>query len=237
MKKFLLILAFTLAFVFAGEDLKAQLFEIKSWNGAYPKMNGTYPLSFIAFKGSLIPIPHEFIRIWPTHYYMEVVALPTYDTDEYISELKVDFLKIAAKLLEKSQMKKRHEETEQIKNNTEMERDMEKKIFDADSDQLPDVYSIASGFVRLYISINTLDKLGQGKWLKQIYQKEADELLTRFVAINLFQTDHGKKLDAFAQIREELNHQIGETDYTYRKVHHYLFYANNTSDSYAFLKN
>ncbi len=118
-----------------------------------------------------------------------------------------------------------------------MERDMEKKIFDADSDQLPDVYSIASGFVRLYISINTLDKLGQGKWLKQIYQKEADELLTRFVAINLFQTDHGKKLDAFAQIREELNHQIGETDYTYRKVHHYLFYANNTSDSYAFLKN
>ena len=237
MKNFLLIMAFTLAFVFAEKCLKAQVFEFKSWNGTYPEMNGSYPLYFIAFKGSLIPIPHEFIRIWPTHYYMEVVALPTYDTDEYISELKVDFLKIAAKELEKSQMGKRHSETEQIKNNTEMERDMEKKIFDANSDQLPDVYSIASGFVRLYLSINRLDKLDNCKWLKPIYQKEANELLSRFVAINLFQSDHGKKLDAFAEIQQELNHQLGETDYTYRKVHHYQFYSNNTSNSYAFLKN
>jgi len=237
MKNFLLILAFTLAFVFAEKNLKAQVFEFKSWHGAYPEMNGSYPLYFIAFKGSLIPIPHEFIRIWPTHYYMEVVALPTYDTDEYISELKVDFLKIAAKELEKSQMEKRHSETEQIKNNIEMERDMEKKIFDANSDQLPDVYSIASGFIRLYLSINRLDKLDNCKWLKPIYQKEANELLSRFVAINLFQTDHGKKLDAFAEIQQELNHQLGETDYTYRKVHHYQFYSKNTSNSYAFLKN
>ena len=118
-----------------------------------------------------------------------------------------------------------------------MERDMEKKIFDSRSDQLPDVYRIASGFVRLYLSINRLDRLDNCKWLKPIYQKEADELLTRFVAINLFQTDHGKKLEAFAEIQQELNHQIGETDYTYRKVHHYLFYANNTSQSYSFLTN
>ncbi len=237
MKKLLLILVFSLTLVFAEENLKAQVFDIKSWYGAYPEMNGSYPLTFIAFKGDLIPVPHEFIRLWPTHYYMEVVAEPTYDTDEYISELKVDFLKIAAKLLEKSQMKKRHSETEQIKNNTEMERDMEKKIFDSRSDQLPDVYRIASGFVRLYLSINRLDRLDNCKWLKPIYQKEADELLTRFVAINLFQTDHGKKLEAFAEIQQELNHQIGETDYTYRKVHHYLFYANNTSQSYSFLTN
>lgn len=237
MKKLFLITALSLVFIFAGKNLKAQVFDIKSWNGNYPEMNGTYPLSFIAFKGSIIPIPHVFIRTWPTHYYMEVVAEPTYDTEDYISELKVNFLKIAAKLLEKSQMKKRQEGTEQIKSNTEMQRDMEKKIFDANSDQLPDVYNIASGFVRLYLSINRLDKLDNCKWLKPIYQKEADELLTRFVAVNLFQSDHGKKLDALAEIQQELNHQIGETDYTYRKVHHYLFYSNNTSNSYAFLKN
>lgn len=237
MKKLFLITAFSLVLVFAGKNLKAQVFDIKSWNGTYPEMNGTYPLSFIAFKGSIIPIPHVFIRTWPTHYYMEVVAEPTYDTEDYISELKVNFLKIAARVLEKSQMKQRQEETEQIKSNTEMQRDIGKKIFDARSDQLPDVYGIAAGFVRLYISINTLDKLDNCKWLKQICQQEADDLLTRFVAVNLFQTDHGKKLEAFEEIKQELDSQIGEADYTYRKVHHYQFYASNTSQSYLFLKN
>lgn len=144
-------------------------------------------------------------------------------------------MRIAAKELEKSQMKKRFEETEQIKVNTEIQRDIEKKIFDAEFDQLPDVYEIAVGFLRLYNSLNKLDKLKNCNWLKQICQQEADELLARFITVNLFQTDHGKKLEAFTEIRKELNHQIGEADYTYRKVHHYLFYANDLNRSYIFL--
>lgn len=235
MKRYFLILAFTLAFVIAGENIKAQLIDIKSWHGTYPEMNGSYPLTFIAFKGSIFPVPHEFIRLWPTHYYMQVVSVPTYDLKDYANEMKVSLLRIAAKELEKSQMKKRQEETEPIKINTETQRDIEKKIFDAEFDQLPDVYEIAVGFLRLYNSINKLDKLKNCNWLKQICKEEADELLTRFITVNLFQTDHGKKLEAFAEIRKELNHQIGETDYAYRKVHHYLFYASNTSQSYSFL--
>ena len=132
-------------------------------------------------------------------------------------------------------MEKRHEETTQIKSNSESQRDIEKKIFDANSDQLPDVYDIASGFVRLYVGIIRLDKLDNCKWLRSIYQKEADELLTRFVSVNLFQTDHGKKLEAFEEIKKELDKQIGEADYTYRKVHYCRFYANNTNQSYSFL--
>lgn len=221
--------------VFPWRNIKAQIVDIKSWKGTYPEMNGSYPLTFIAFKGILFPVPHEFVRLWPTHYYMEVVSVPTYDIKDYSSELKVSFLKIAAKQLEKSQMEKRHEETEQIKNNTKTQRDIEKKIFDTWFDQLPDVYEITTGFLRLYNSLNKLDKLKNCEWLKQICQQEADELLARFITINLFQTDHGKKLEAFTQIREELNHQIGETDYTYRKVHHYLFYTNDPNASYTFL--
>lgn len=237
MKKLLFVSALCLSLVFITGNLSAQVFDFKSWHGTYPEMGGDYPLTFIAFKGEIIPIPHVFIRTWPTHYYMEVVAAPTYDTEDYISELKVNFLKIAARVLEKSQMKQRQEETEQIKTNTEMQRDIGKKIFDARSDQLPDVYAVAAGFVRLYISINTLGKLDNCKWLKQICQREADDLLTRFVAVNLFQTDHGKKLEAFDEIKHELDSQIGEADYTYRKVQHYQFYASNTSQSYLFLIN
>lgn len=238
MKKLLIILTLSLTLVLTEKQLSAQIIDIKPWHGTYPDMEGTYPLSFIAFKGSLIPIPHEFIRIWPTHYYMEVVAEPTYDTKEYTSLLKINLLKIAEKLIQRQQMKKRQEETQQIKDNTQMERDMEKKIFDANSDHLPDIYNIASGFIRLYTSINRLDnlnKMNDCSWLKSIYQKEADELLTRFVTINLFQADHGKKLAAFEEIKQELNRLMGETDYTYRKVHHYQFYTNNVSQSYLFL--
>ena len=236
MRKYFLILISALVLLFAGEKLEAQIIAIKSWDGTYPEMNGKYPLTFIAFKGNIIPIPHEFIRLWPTHYYYEVVSMPTYDLKDYASELKVSFLRIAAKLLEKSQMKKRQEETQQIKNNTEIQRDVEKKIFDSNSDQLPDVYSIASGFIRLYTSIDNMDKLDNCKWLRQTFQKEADELLTRFIAVNLFLTDHGKKLEAFEEIKQELNKQIGEADYTYRKVRYYQAFNANVPQSYAFLK-
>ena len=236
MKKHFLILATVLVLLFAGKNLEAQIIDIKSWNGAYPDMNGKYPLTFIAFKGNIIPIPHEFIRLWPTHYYYEVVSVPTYDIGDYASELKVSFLRIAAKLLEKSQMKKRQEETEQIKNNTEIQRDIEKKIFDSNSDQLPDVYCIAAGFIRLYTSIDNMDKLDNCKWLRETCQKEADELLTRFIAVNLFLTDHGKKLEAFEEIKQELNKQIGEADYTYRKVLHFQAFNANIPQSYAFMK-
>ena len=131
MKKLRFVSVLCLSLVFVTGNLRAQVFDFKSWHGTYPEMGGDYPLTFIAFKGKIIPIPHVFIRTWPTHYYMEVVAEPTYDTGDYINELKVNFLKIAARVLEKSQMKQRQEETEQIKNNTEMQRDIGKKIFDA----------------------------------------------------------------------------------------------------------
>jgi hypothetical protein len=236
MKTLLFILLLPLVALLPGKELQAQVFDIKPWNGTYPDMQGTYPLSFMAFSGWLIPVPHVFIRTWPTHYYIEVDALPISDGTTYSDLLRINLMKIIERLIEKSQMQKRHEETTQIKSNTETQRDIEKKIFDAESDQLPDVYSIASGFIRLYLSVESLDKLPNCKWLKQTYQKEADELLVRFISVNLFLTDHGRKLEAFDEIRCELNKQIGETDYTYRKVFHLKTFNANIPQSYAFLK-
>lgn len=233
---FYAILIFLLVAI-PGQKTTAQVFDIKSWHGDYPEMNGSYPLSFIAFKGWLIPVPHVFIRTWPSHYYVEVGALPVSDSKGYTDLLRINLMKIIERLIEKGQMKDRHAETTGIRDNTKTQYEIEKKIFDTESDQLPDIYSIASGFVRLYISINRLEKLDNCSWLKQTCQQEADELLTRFITVNLFQTDHGKKLDAFSEIKTELDRQIGDVDYTYRKVHHYQFFGNNVSQSYVFLAN
>ena len=215
--------------------VNAQLLNVKPWHGYYPEMNDSYPLSFVAFKGWLFPVPHVFVRTWPTHYYVEVGALPVSDAEGYADLLRINLMKIVSRLIEKSQMKDRHDETAQIKVYTQKQKEIEKLLFDSRSDELPDVYDIAGGFIRLYESINRLDKLENCQRVKQILEKEADGLLSRFISVNLLQTDHGQKQEAFSEIRRELSRQTGDADYTYRKVQHYQFHANNVSQSYSFL--
>ena len=216
-------------------QLRAQVFAIKRWRGTYPQMNGSYPLTFISFKGFLNPIPHVFIRTWPTHYYFQVGAVPVTDAPDLTGSIKTGFLRIVEKTLERSQMQKRSEETAQIKANNLQQRDIELRMFNARSDYLPDVYGIANQFIRLYQSINSLEKQANAGAIAQISRREADELVVRFIMVNLLQTDHGKKLEAFSVIRSELTRQIGETDYVNRKVYHFNFYSETAINSYAFL--
>jgi len=217
-------------------QLRAQAFAIKSWRGTYPQMNGSYPLSFMAFKGGfIIPVPHFFVRTWPTHYYIELGAAPVTDSENLTGSIKTGFLRIVEKILERSQMQKRSEETAQIKENNLQQRDIELKLFNSWSDYLPDVYGIADQFIRLYQSINNLEKQANAGAIAQISRREADELVVRFIMVNLLQTDHGKKLEAFSEIRSELTRQIGETDYVNRKVYHFNFFSQDAGNAYAFL--
>jgi len=221
--------------VLSVNQLHAQAFAIKRWRGTYPQMNGSYPLTFISFKGFLNPIPHVFIRTWPTHYYFQVGAVPVTDAPNLTGSIKSGFLRIVEKILERSQMQKRSEETTQIKENNLQQRDIELKLFNSRSDYLPDVYGIADQFIRLYQSINSLGKQANAGAIAQISRREADELVVRFIMFNLLQTDHGKKLEAFSEIRSELNRQIGETDYVNRKVYHFNFFSQDAGNTYAFL--
>ena len=217
-------------------QLHAQAFAVKRWRGTYPQMNGSYPLSFMAFKGGfIIPTPHFFVRTWPSHYYIKIGALPVTDSENLAGSIKTGFLRIVERMLEQSQMQKRAEETTQIKANNLQQRDIELKIFNSRSDYLPDVYGIADQFIRLYQSINNLEKQANAGAIAQISRQEADELVIRFIMVNLLQTDHGKKLEAFSEIRSDLNQQIGETDYVNRKVYHFNFFSLDAGNAYAFL--
>ena len=216
-------------------QLHAQAFAVKRWRGTYPQMNGSYPLTFVAFKGFLNPVPHFFIRTWPTHYYFQVGAVPVTDAPNLAGSIKTGFLRIAEKILERSQMQQRADETARIKENNIQQRDIELKLFSSRSDYLPDVYGIAELFIRLYQSISNLEKQANAGAVAQISRREADERVVRFIMVNLLQTDHGKKLEAFAEIRDELTRQIGETDYVNQKVNHFNFYSEEAVNSYAFL--
>ena len=233
----LMILAVMLIFtVIPVEQLKAQAFAIKRWRGTYPQMNGSYPLSFMAFKGGfIIPTPHFFVRTWPTHYYIELGAMPVTDSENLTGSIKTGFLRIASKILDRKELEQRADATAQIKENNLQQKDIKLKLFDSRSDYLPDLYDIAALFIKLYQGIGNLEKQDNTGTVAKICRREADELVVRFLMVNLMQTDHGKKLDAFSEIRGELTRQIGEVDYTNRKIYHFQFYNQNTSDAYAFL--
>ena len=222
------------AIIFSGKT-SAQAFAIKGWSGTYPQMNDSYPLTFMAFKGFLIPIPHFFIRTWPTHYYFEVGALPVTDAPNLAGDIKTGFLRLVEKILERSQLQQRSDETAQIKGNELGQKNIELKIFNSRSENLRDIYGISSLFIQLDQSISNLGKQANVSAIVKICQRDADQLMIRFLMVNLLQTDHGKKLEAFAQIRDELCSQIGETDYTNQKVYHYNFYSYPGDNSYTFL--
>jgi hypothetical protein len=230
-----LILATVVVTAIAMRKAGAQLMDVKPWHGYYPEMKGSYPLSFIAFKGFLFPVPYLFIRTIPTHYYVEAGSLPVSDGTEYTGQTKTGFLRIAAKLMERSQMEGRYEETHQIKNNTEFQKQISQKLFDARKDELPDIFGLADRLVALYKKINSLDQLEYASAAKHILQDEADDLLTRFLMINLFESDHGAKLEAFSEIRSRITKLTGETDYTFRKLYHLNVFGEGTTSSYAFI--
>jgi hypothetical protein len=232
--KMILTMMVIIVIIFSGKT-NAQAFAIKGWSGTYPQMNENYPLTFMAFKGFLIPIPHFFIRTWPTHYYLEVGAMPVTDAPNLTGEIKTGFFRIVEKILERSQLQQRSDETAQIKGNEFGQKNIELKLFNSRSEYLSDIYGISSLFIRLDQSISNLGKQANASAIVNICRRDADQLMVRFLMINLLQTDHGKKLEAFAQIRDELSAQIGETDYTNQKVCHYNFYSEPGDNSYTFL--
>ena len=235
MNKLLLVIAMVAFFsVCFTEKSNSQIIDIKQWSGTYPDMNGSYPLTFIAFKGSIIPIPHVFVRTWPTHYYIEAISLPVTDATEIAGEIKTGLLRIAAKMLERHQMKGRHDETVQIKDNTDFQKQIEEKIFNARTDKLEDLYGLAERFIKLYRKVDRIGDLPDAAEIRKILEEEADQLLLRFLMVNLFQTGHGEKLDAFSEINIELNKLIGEVDYSWSKIYFFTNYDKEQT-SYSFL--
>ncbi len=216
------------------DQSRGQVFETKKWTGTYPDMNGSYPLTFIAFKGFIFPTPYVFVRIWPSHYYV-TEALPVTDETEISGELKTGLLRIAAKLLERSRMKGRFEKTTGIKNNTELQNEIKRKVFSARFDKLEDIYKLTQKFVEAYQKTDRFDELNNGFEVKRLLEKETDELFMRFLLVNLLESDHRQKVDSFGELQTELNRLLGELDYTFKKLQFFESYGETASVSYSIL--
>lgn len=215
--------------------LAQKAFAIKKWKGEYPDMKGSYPLTFLAFKGKLIPVPYLFVRIYPSHYYFGLTSMPVTDAAVITGEIKTGLLRIAARLLEQNFMEGRRDKTEVTRNFQEIQRVINLEIFHSRDDLLQDFFSLSYRFVEIYAALARLGSLEKSADVGQILESEADALLVRFLMVNLLETDHGKKLQGFARLKREIHNLLGEIDYTRQKMVYFSHACKAESNSYFFL--
>lgn len=213
----------------------AQAIAIKKWKGRYPRMNNNYPHSFIAFKGWLPPKPHLFIKTPLTHYYLKVKSMPATDSGEIAGKTKTGLMRLLAKLMERSQFKGRYQKTTLIKNMNEQQKQIGQKLFDSRSDHLEDIYGLSDAFIALYKKLDDLEPLEKGEQVKKILTREADELLQQFLMINLLESEHADKLQAFTDLQNSLHRLRGEVDYTLAKMKFFRLFNKSYTADYAFL--
>ena len=219
-----------------GTQLSGQMIEIKSWKGTYPEMNNSYPLYFISFKGILFPEPNIFARYWPTHYYVEIESVPVTDESGMGIDASTGMMRITQKVLERYQMEGRYNETEGIKLNTSLSKEIAQKIFDSRKEKLSDHFQLSAGFITLYDRLDRLGKEVQNYEVRKIFEREADDLLVRFLMVNNLETGQGEKMDSFSEISAEQNKLMGEIDYTIEKVRFLSrIHPENARTSYSFL--
>ena len=225
---------FAILCILTIQPAKSQLIAVKPWKGRYPEMGGNYPLFFVAIKDLT---PHAFVKVWPTHYYWDLISVPATDAPEISGGTATGLKRIVSKTFERAQVKGRHKETVGIKAYTNAQTEIAKELFAARFDQLDDHYGLAKGFVNLFDKIEQLEA-GEGTLaIQQIFEAEAESLLMRFVMANLLETGHGSKMAALSEIHREQNKLLGEIDYTVQKVRFFMQLSppENAGSSYVFL--
>ncbi|WP_461632549.1 hypothetical protein [Labilibaculum euxinus] len=215
--------------------VNGQAVAIKKWKGRYPKMNNNYPHTFIAFKGWLPPVPHLFVKIPLTHYYWKVKSVSVTDSKEITGKIKTGLMRLAAKLMERSQFKGRYKETGWIKIMNTFQKKIDQKLYDSRFDQLEDLYGLTESFISLYAKLNGLEHLEKGGEVKKLLKQEANQMLEQFLMVNFLESEQGEKLHAFTDLKMSVHKFNGELDYTYNKLKFFNLFVTLHTNSYVFL--
>lgn len=215
--------------------VSGQAVAIKKWKGRYPQMKNKYPMSFIAFKGWLPPVPHLFVKTPFTHYYWKVTSVPVTDSKEITGKIKTGLMRLAAKFMERSQFKGRYQETGWIKMMNVFQKQIDQKLYDSRFDQLEDLYGLTESFISLYAKLDGLDHLEKGGEVKKLLKQEANQMLEQFLMVNFLESEQGEKLQAFTDLKMSVHKFNGELDYTYNKLKFFHSFTPKQTGSYAFL--
>ncbi|WP_430811065.1 MULTISPECIES: hypothetical protein [unclassified Carboxylicivirga] len=210
-------------------------FAIKKWKGRYPRMNNDYPVSFVCWKGWLPPVPHFFVRIYPTHYYYYLNSLPVYDAKSYLNMGLYDGLKLVLKNIDKEALQKSMEEVSGIQVNQLIHQGIEDVLRQSRLTALPDIYQTSAVF---YEAIQALDGLKQANVSEDItegFERDIQNYLEELLLINQLDAEQGGKVQAMADINQSLRQLTGTIHYTAHKIASYQQQSQPWTSSLSFL--
>ena len=233
MKRF--VLTFTIILLTFISSQAQSAFAVKKWKGRYPRMNNDYPLSFVCWKGWLPPVPHFFVRIYPTHYYYYLNSLPVYDTKSYVNMGLYDGLKMVLKNIDKNALQNSLEEISGIKLNQTQHEGIEDFLRQSRLTELPDIYNISLNFYEALQALNLLKAQNIPNGISQTFEEDIRRYLDELLMINQLDAKQGDKLKAMTALNQEVRQLTGIIHYTAHKVYSYQQLNNEQAFHLAFL--
>ena len=219
--KFFFILLILL--VFTGVQIEAQdAFAVKKWSGRYPTLNNDYPFTFVCWKGWLPPVPHFFVRLYPSHYYYYLNSVPVYDVKSYAEEGIYQVLKLVLKELDRSTIEKTLNKIEGIQLNQSGQEAIETFLRDSRLREIPDLYANQDALLNSQISMETDADLP--KELMDVFIKEIQRSQEDYSMINKMDCLQEDKIRANTTVNNALRELNGTILYTIQKVQYWQYY-------------
>ncbi|MBS2101164.1 hypothetical protein [Carboxylicivirga linearis] len=210
--------------VFSGVQIEAQdAFAVKKWSGRYPTMNNDYPFTFLCWKGWLPPVPHFFVRLYPSHYYYYLNSVPVYDVKSYTEEVIYQGLKLVLKELDRSTLEKTLNKVEGIQLNQIGQEAIESFLRDSRLKEIPDLYANQGAFLNSQVSLETNVDLPAE--LTEIFISEIQRTQEDYSMINKMDCLQEDKIKADAEINKALGELNGTILYTIQKVKYWQYYS------------
>lgn len=200
-------------------------FAVKKWSGRYPTMNNDYPLAFVCWKGWLPPVPHFFIRIYPTHYYYYLYSLPVYDVKSYLDMGLYGGLKLVLKELDQSTLSKTLDEVSGIQLNQLDREEIGSFLRESRLEALPDIFGNNEALFEAGESLNLLSDASMPSWLHRVFEEEIRIKEEALEMLNQMDCSQGDKLKAEENLNRELQALNGTILYVSQKVGYWQHYS------------
>jgi tetratricopeptide (TPR) repeat protein len=198
-------------------------------------MNNDYPLAFVSWKGWLPPVPHFFVRIYPSHYYYYLNSLPVYDTKSYLDMGLKDGLKLVFKNIDRNALRRSMEAITGIKLNKAAQEAIEHFLRQSRLSNLGDVYQTSDLFYRAIQALNQLRQLNVTNEICQAFENDIRNYLEELILINRLDADQGDKLKAMAEINRAVQKLTGTIYYTSHKIRSYQQQSQTAAPNLSFL--
>lgn len=210
-------------------------FAVKKWKGRYPSMNNDYPLSFVSWKGWLPPVPHFFVRLYPSHYYYYLNSIPAMDTKGYVDMTLYDALKMVLKTIDKNALQKSMQEVSGIQLNQLQHQEIEAFLRNSRLSTVPDIYQSADNVQQCLQALDYLKSKEVPNTVIENFESALNQELEAYLMIGQMDAEQGDKLKALASLNQNLRQLAGTITYTAQKVAYFQSWNNETSTSLRFL--